>query len=249
MNNHLSVYSSEFVDNALEALGGLLHREADHIATAADWMADAIEHAGLVRAFGTGHSRLLAEEIFYRAGGLATVDAIFDGSTSGYSAVTMSEHAERLEGLGPLIVAHSRMAPPDVLLVFSQSGRNAVPIEVATSARARGVRTVAITSLRHSAGQPSRHSSGLHLKDVADLVIDTGTPDGDCSVALPNGLLMGPLSTLVGSAVAQILVIETAHRLCEKGIEPPVFHSGNVDGGREWNERLLERYWDRIPGW
>jgi uncharacterized phosphosugar-binding protein len=212
-------------------------------------MADAVAGDGLIRVFGTGHSRLLAEEIFYRAGGLAPVDAVLEGATSGYTSVSMSEHAERLEGLGALIVAHRRIAPPDVLLIFSQSGRNAVPIEVAQSARGRGVHTVGITSFQHAAGQPSRHSSGLHLKDVVEVAIDTGTPDGDCAVSLPNGMLMGPLSTVVGGAVAQMLVIETARRLLDRGIDPPVFRSGNVDGGREWNDGLLDRYWGRIPGW
>jgi len=172
----LSAPSLGYVDRANAALDQLVVREAPHLGTAATWMADAIAAGGLDRAFGTGHSHLLVEDMFYRAGGLATVDAILEDSVSGYHDVTKSEHVERLEGFGELIVAHRRMAPPDMLLVFSQSGRNAVPIEVAEAARRRGLRVVAVTSLLHARGQTSRHSSGRHLHDVVDLVIDTGTP-------------------------------------------------------------------------
>ncbi len=238
-----------FARAAAAAIDAAVEREAGHLSLGSTWLAEAIRDGGLVRVFGTGHSRLIAEEIFYRAGGLAPIDAVLEDTVSGYRDVTKSEFTERLEGLGELIVRHRRMAPPDVLLVISQSGRNAVPIEVAEAARARGIRTIAITSLLHAAGQPSRHSSGRHLHDVVDLVIDNGTPEGDCAVALANGMPVGPLSGVIGALLGQMLVIGAADRLLAWGIEPPVFRSGNVDGGREWSEKLLDRYWDRIRGW
>ena len=212
-------------------------------------MAEAIAAGGLVRVFGTGHSRLIAEEIFYRAGGLAPIDAILEDGVSGYHDVSKSEYTERLEGYGEMIVAHRRLAPPDLLIIVSQSGRNAVPIEVADAARSRGVRTIGITSIAHATDQPSRHSSGRHLHDAVDLVIDNGTPAGDCAVELANGTLVGPLSGVFGAAIAQLLVIGAADKLLSDGIEPPIFHSGNVDGGREATQVLLDRYWDRVRGW
>ena len=239
----------EFAAAAQRALAQAFEAEAVPLDQASEWIADAIAAGGVLRVFGTGHSRLLAEEIFYRAGGLVPVEAILDDDVSGYRDVTKSELAERLEGLGELIVAHSRIAPPDLLLVISQSGRNAVPIEAAQAARARGLRTVALTSLKHAAGQPSRHSSGLHLHEVVDLAIDNGVPDGDCAVRLDSGLLMGPLSGVVGAALAQALVIGAAEKLRQRGIDPPVFRSGNVDGGREANDVLIERYWPKVRGW
>jgi uncharacterized phosphosugar-binding protein len=238
-----------FGQAATATITATVEREAEHLRRGSTWMAEAIRDNGLVRVFGTGHSRLIAEEIFYRAGGLAPIDAVLEDTVSGYRDVTKSEFTERLEGLGELIVAHRRMAPPDVLLVISQSGRNAVPIEVAEAARARGIRTIAITSLLHSAGQPSRHSSGRHLHDVVDLTIDNGAPNGDCAVSLANDIPMGPLSTVMGALLGQILVIGAADQLLAWGVEPPVFRSGNVDGGGEWNKKLLDRYWDRIRGW
>ena len=240
---------AEFAKTAQSTLAAAFDAEAERLDHASEWIADAIAADGVLRVFGTGHSRLLAEEIFYRAGGLVPVEAILDDDVSGYRDVTKSELAERLEGLGELIVAHSRIAPPDVLLIISQSGRNAVPIEVAQAARARGLRTVALTSLRHAAGQPSRHSSGRHLHEVVDLAIDSGVPDGDCSIRLENGMLMGPLSGVVGAALVQALVIGAAEKLRQRGIEPPVFRSGNVDGGREANDELIERYWPKVRGW
>lgn len=239
----------DFVRSATATIDSTTEREAVHLQQGSRWLAEAVRDGGLIRVFGTGHSRLIAEEIFYRAGSLAPVDAVLEDTVSGYRDVTKSEFAERLEGLGELIVRHSRMAPPDVLLLVSQSGRNAVPIEVALAARGRGIRTIAITSLLHAAGQPSRHSSGRHLHDVVDLVIDNGAPDGDCSIRLDSGTLMGPLSGVMGALLAHVLVIGAADQLLAWGIQPPVFRSGNVDGGREASEALLDRYWDRIRGW
>jgi uncharacterized phosphosugar-binding protein len=238
-----------FLATARRGLDELETREAANLAQASAWMAEAIEGGGLVRIFGTGHSRLLAEEIFFRAGGLAPTDAILEDSVSGYHDVSKSELTERLEGYGQLIVEHRRMAAPDVLIVVSQSGRNAVPIDVALSARERGVRTIAITSIAHATNQPSRHSSGRHLHEVVDLVIDNGAPAGDCAVTLANGVPVGPVSGVLGAAIVQALVVGAADRLLADGIEPPLFRSGNVDGGREVSQRLLDQYWDRIRGW
>ena len=239
----------EYLAAARDGLEELTTREATNLAQASAWMAEAIEAGGLIRIFGTGHSRLLAEEIFFRAGGLAPTDAILEDSVSGYHDVSKSELTERIEGYGQLIVEHRRLAAPDVLIIVSQSGRNAVPIDVANAARARGVRTIGITSIAHASAQPSRHSSGRHLHEVVDLAIDNGAPAGDCAVTLANDVPVGPLSGVLGAAIVQTLVIGAADRLLADGVDPPVFRSGNVDGGREVSQRLLDQYWDRIRGW
>ena len=241
--------ASQFLDAVRAALAALPEREGEHLATASAWMADAVAAGGLIRVFGTGHSRLVAEEIFYRAGGLAPIDAILEDGVSGYHDVSKSEYTERLEGYGEMIVAHRRLVPPDVLIIISQSGRNAVPIEVADAARSRGVRTIGITSIAHANDQPSRHSSGRHLHDAVDLVIDNGSPAGDCAVQLENGVPAGPLSGVLGAAIVQMLVVGAEDRLLAAGVDPPVFRSGNVDGGREVSQALLDRYWDRVRGW
>lgn len=245
----LSQLAARFLAAASSGLAELGEREGEHLAQASAWMGEAIAAGGLVRIFGTGHSRLLAEEIFFRAGGLAPTDAILEDAVSGYHDVSKSELTERLEGFGEIIVAHRRLAPPDVLIIVSQSGRNAVPIEVADAARERGVRTIGITSIAHASSQPSRHSSGRHVHEVVDLVIDNGAPAGDCAVELANGVPVGPLSGVLGAAVVQMLVVGAADWLLAHGVEPPVFRSGNVDGGREESQKLLDRYWDRVRGW
>jgi uncharacterized phosphosugar-binding protein len=245
----LSQLAARFLAAASSGLAELGEREGEHLAQASAWMGEAIAAGGLVRIFGTGHSRLLAEEIFFRAGGLAPTDAILEDAVSGYHDVSKSELTERLEGFGEIIVAHRRLAPPDVLIIVSQSGRNAVPIEVADAARERGVRTIGITSIAHASSQPSRHSSGRHVHEAVDLVIDNGAPAGDCAVELANGVPVGPLSGVLGVAVVQMLVVGAADWLLAHGVEPPVFRSGNVDGGREESQKLLDRYWDRVRGW
>jgi len=151
----------EYLAAARRGLDALIAREAANLAQASAWMAEAIEAGGLIRIFGTGHSRLLAEEIFFRAGGLAPTDAILEDSVSGYHDVSKSELTERLEGYGQLIVEHRRLAPQDVLIIVSQSGRNSVPIDVANAARARGVGPSA------SPRSPTRPPSRLDIQAVA----------------------------------------------------------------------------------
>jgi uncharacterized phosphosugar-binding protein len=213
-------------------------------------VADTVKNEGIVYVFGTGHSHLIAEEVTYRAGGLAPVDAILEPSLTGHSEVVKSEQLERLEGFGRKIIEHRRLEPTDVLFVISNSGRNAAPIEAALAAKERGVRTIAVTSLEYSKRVSSRHSSGQRLYEVAELTIDNGGVFGD-AVLRPEGVgrPMGPTSGLGGVFVMHAVLARAAERLAAAGIEPPVFVSGNLDGAEEHNRELLDRYWGRVRIW
>lgn len=228
----------------------LVEREAGAVEQAAKLVADAVAGGGVVFTFGTGHSHLVAEEVAYRAGVLVPVDAILEPSLTGHQDVTKSEFLERLEGFGRAIVEHRRLTPADVLIVISNSGRNAAPIEVAMEARARGVPVVAITSLPYSQAVGSRHSSGRKLYEVADVVVDTGTPLGEGLLRLP-GLEqpLAPASGVVGIFAVQAIFALAAALLVERGLEPPVWESGNLDGASERNARRMERYRGRIRVW
>lgn len=223
-------------------------REA--IEQAASLAADVVAHGGIIYTFGTGHSHCVAEEVAYRAGGLAPVDAILEPSLTGNTDVVKSEFMERLEGLGAIILDHRRVTPGDLLIIISNSGRNAAPVEMALEARARGIKTVAITSLDYSRQTTSRHSSGYRLFEVAGIVIDNGGALGDAALRLP-GLEqpVGPTSSLAALFILHALMAQAAQKLLERGIQPPVFWSGNLDGAREKNQALLDRYWGRIRIW
>lgn len=222
----------------------------DKIGEAAQLVADAVANDGIVYTFGTGHSHCAAEEVVYRAGGLAPVDAILEPSLTGTTDVVKSEQMERLEGIGEVILNHRRLTDNDVLIIVSNSGRNAAPIDMAIGAKARGVPTIAITSMQYSSQVTARHSSGKHLYEVADVVIDNAAVFGDAALHL-EGLAppVGPTSNMMALFILHTITAEAAQRLLARGMTPPVFWSGNLDGAEDRNRALLDKYWNRIRVW
>jgi len=224
--------------------------QQDQIQKAAQLIADTVARDGIIYTFGTGHSHIIAEDVAYRAGGLVPVDAILEPSLTGHEKVMQSEYMERVEGMADVILNYYDISPKDSLIIISNSGRNAAPIEMAEGAHKRGVSTIAITSLAHSQGTNSRHSSGKKLFQIADIVIDNLCPKGDALIQL-EGL---PIPTGAGSGIAglfilQCMMVQAVEYLLERGITPPVFMSGNLDGSDEYNRHMLNRYKGRIKVW
>jgi uncharacterized phosphosugar-binding protein len=193
---------------------------------------------------------VIAEDVAYRAGGLAPLDAILEPSLTGHEKVSQSEYMERVEGMAAVILDYYHVSSRDALVVISNSGRNAAPIEMADGARARGVPVIGITSLQHSQGTTSRHSSGKKLYELADVVIDNCCPKGDCLLHL-DGLKppVGAGSGVAGLFIMHSIVVQTTQNLLDWGIQPPVFMSGNLDGSDKFNQVLLARYQGRIKIW
>lgn len=205
-----------------------------------------VEHmgdTGTLFVFGASHSSMIAQEVYYRAGGLATVKALFaPGLMLDQQPVTMTSELERLEGLGRIVVRSHGLGARDVLVVVSTSGRNAVPIDAALEAKERGAMVVALTSLPYSRSVPSRHSSSKRLFEVADVVLDTGTPAGDAAVDVPGtGKKMGPLSTVAGVLLINLLILQVVEELVARGRNPAILVSGNLDGGHEANLATYRR--------
>lgn len=226
------------------------HSQAAAVSQAAEVLADVIARDGIIYTFGTGHSHCVAEEVAYRAGGLAPIDPILEPSLTGNTEVVKSEYAERLEGFAPIILDHRRVTPNDAMIIISNSGRNGAPVEMALECRRRGIPTVAVTSLGYSRAVTSRHSSGKRLFEAADIVIDNGTELGDAALHLPGvDQPMGPLSNLSAIFLMHALMAQVADNLVNRGLEAPVFKSGNLDGARQVNARYLDRYWSRIRSW
>ncbi len=217
-------------------------RQRSAIETAAGWVADALLADRFLYVFGTGHSHLLAEEVFYRAGGLARVIPILDEPLMLHRGAAESTQVERRLGYAAELLKRYPVGPGDVLLVASNSGRNAVPIELTQEARARGARTIALTSLTQSAAWPSRHPSGKKLADVAELVLDNGVRDGDAAVAIPGlSQRVGPTSSVTGLLLVNLLVVSAIEKATELGQPPEVFISSNA-GGDDHNERLISQF-------
>ncbi|MGC8787651.1 MAG: sugar isomerase domain-containing protein [Anaerolineae bacterium] len=242
--------AQEYAKAIQDVLQRIIETQMGQIERAAQIAADAIAQDGILYTFGTGHSHVIAEDVAYRAGGLAPVDAILEPSLTGHSKVWQSEYMERVEGMAEVILNYYGISSKDALVVISNSGRNAAPIEMAAGAKARGVPVIAITSLAHSKGTTSRHSSGKKLYELADVVIDNCCPKGDCLLHLPGlQVPVGAGSGVAGMFIMHSIIVQTIQNLLERGIQPPVFMSGNLDGSDEYNQAILERYKGRIKIW
>ena len=204
--------------------------QMDCIGQAGKVIADAIAQEGTLHTFGTGHSHMLAEELYIRAGGLAYVNAILEPSLMLHDDPVRATALERQEGLAAEILAKYELWAGDVLIVVSNSGRNPVPIEMALLAKERGLVVIALTSLAHSQAVTSRHSSGRRLFEVADIVLDNGGEVRDAVLEV-EGLSTKacPTSTVVGAAILNAVVAATIEELLGTGVVPPVLVSSNVD--------------------
>jgi len=209
------------------------HSQIDSIVQAGKVIADAIILGGTLHIFGTGHSHMLAEELYVRAGGLACVNAILEPSLMLHEDPVRATELERQEGLAAEILAKHEMRAGDVLIVVSNSGRNPVPIEMALLARERGLMVIALTSLDHSQAVNSRHSSGRRLFAVADIVLDNGGEVGDAVLEVEGHPTKAcPTSTVIGAAILNAVVGTAIEELLSMGIAPPVLVSSNVNGSQ-----------------
>jgi len=210
------------------------------IDAAATLLADAIATGHTVHAFGSGHSHMLAEELFYRAGGLVRVRPLLFEGLMLHASAPLSTALERLPGLAQALLDDHAIAPGDVLLICSNSGSNTVTVDLARLARDSGVHIIAITSLRHATSPQARVTGGPRLHEMAEVVIDNGGFVGDAAVDI-DGLAtrVGPTSTVVGAAIVNALVAETVERVVARGVIPDIYASSNVAGGDAANQRFM----------
>lgn len=160
---------------------------------------------------------------------------------------TLGSALERVDGLASAVLDTSPLRSGDALVIISLSGRNALPVEMAQRARALGIKVIGVTSVAYAAQTTSRHSSGTFLKDHCDLVLDSKIAVGDAELTLDTiPAPFAPASTVVTTALMQAVLATTAATLADRGIEPPLLRSGNVDGGHDWNNRVMDEYGDRI---
>jgi len=240
----------EFFDKVHDILTEVEVGQEESIGRAAALVTECLLHDGIVYTFGCGHSHCAAEELCWRAGSLVPVDAILEPSLTGHTQLLKSGQLERLEGFPAVILDQREIGAHDVIIVISNSGRNAAPIEMAMEANKRHLPVIAITSLQHSRGTTSRHSSGKKLYELADVVIDNGAPLGDATLHL-EGLRqpVGPVSNIIAVSVLHAIMVQAAQNLLDQGIEPPVFMSGNLDGADEYNDQFLRKYRHRVLLW
>lgn len=238
MNNKFTYIS------LVEALFEKVNNEqAEEIMTLANKMAENIRDNKIIHVFGTGHSHMIGIELFCRAGGLANVNAILDQDTLTSNGARRSGALEKLSGLADIIYDQYNIQAGDMIIITSNSGRNAVPIEMAMRAQKEGVYTVALTNYEQSKKTVSRHPSGKKLYEFADLILDNCVPEGD-SMETVGGVETAPGSSLSSMLILNTAVNEALKILVAEGEDLPIFQSQNVDGFD--NDALYAKYEDRV---
>jgi uncharacterized phosphosugar-binding protein len=245
----MNTLANTYLNTVIELLSRLKDEEMDAIDQAAKLIADAIEQGHSLFAFGCTHSSLPIQDLVYRAGGLMLVNPLFGPGITALDIkpTTISSGMEQMEGYAKVILDNSPMKTGDVLILVSVSGRNAVPMELAQLAQERGIKVIGVTSREYSEAVSSRHSSGKKMNDFADILLDNKAPKGD-AVLQAEGVpqKFTPVSGVTSIALLQALIAATIEELLHRDIVPPIFLAANVDGGKEYNARLLAQYRDRI---
>lgn len=227
-----------YLDEIIYLLKKIEQEEKDNIQKAAQRVAEVIKNDGIIFVFGCGHSHLPALDSFYRAGGLANVSPILDADLMLFNGAAKSGRLEKMSGIAAEVYRRYSLTNNDMLFVISASGKNAVPIEMAEIAKANGVFTVAIASSSYQA-------KGARLLEITDVGIDCKVPYGDAVLSVGNER-MGGLSTYASMFILNSALIEGARLAQSQGAEIPVYRSGNVEGGQQYNIRLEERFFSRI---
>jgi uncharacterized phosphosugar-binding protein len=233
----------QYIAHIQTLINQVLEKQMDKVDEAGTIVANTVMNNGFVYTFGTGHSHMMAEELFYRAGGLARIYPILEDALMLHNGAMKSTEMERLGGYAALILDRYECTRRDCLIIASNSGRNTVNIEMVEAAHQKGMKVIALTNLKHSEAQESRHSSGLKLYQIADLVLDNEGCLGDASMYIPEiDRNIGATSTSLGAMLLQAVAISAVEQMIDKGHIPEVFSSSNLDEGDEINGEILSRY-------
>lgn len=228
----------EFFDKAEESMEKLKNTQGGNIHNAALLISESIRSGGILQAFGSGHSYAGAIEVCGRAGGLIPSKIIRDHSDGIFESV---------EGNAYYLMRQVDVRPEDVFIIISNSGRNPLSIEIAEYVKKKGCKVIVVTALDISKASASRHSSGKLLYEFADVVLDNQSEFGDAALEIEGfDTKVCGTSSFSTCLLLQQTIYEAIRDMVEKGYEPPVFKSANVDGGREFNQILEEKYADRI---
>ena len=219
----------EYYTKLTAILDEVVRRNDKQLIAASELFSNAIINDNMIQILGTGHSHMVGLEGFIRAGGLGNINAILDSSVLTSDGALRGSALEKLPGLADILWDDQNIHCDDVIVVVSNSGRNALPIEFALRAKKQGHTVIAITSVEHSSQFESRHHSGKKLMDIADIVLDNCTPTGDGAIEI-NHRPTGGVSSISGMLLINILCTESQKLALAKGVTPLIFSSQNADG-------------------
>ncbi len=233
----------EYIENIKLIIEKISTDGAETIEKTAEIFADTLISGRRIFLFGTGHSHMLAEELFYRAGGLVNIQPILIDSLMLHISASGSTIAEREEGIADKIFDEYSIKKDDTIVIISNSGRNGVVIDMALLCKEKGVNVVALTNLEHSLSSVSRHKSRKRLCEVADIVLDNGGCLGDACIEIENinGKIC-PTSTVCGAMILNAAIAQCVDICAKRGFCPDHYSSSNIEGGDEINNRLIEKY-------
>lgn len=228
------------------------------IERAAEWFAASIQAGRMVHVFGSGHSRIMVEEMWPRYGSFPGFNPIVELSLTFHNLVVgangqrQAMFLENVSGLAERILRNFDLSTADSALVISSSGCNIVPIEMAELFQKKGVKVVAIITREHANASKSKDARGKKLEDFADLVLDTGAPVGDAMVRVPHlNEPVAPGSTVGGAMIVNAIKAEVAAKLALAGMPPRVLTAGAIVGdarAKELFESAYDEHAHRLAG-
>ena len=233
-----------YAENIFKVISEIEKNEEEKIMAAAKIAENVIKNDGIIYVFGCGHSHLVGLDSFYRAGGLANVSAVLDTDLMLHNGAAKSSYMEKMEDISPEIFRRYCITEKDCIFVISSSGKNGAPVEMGLCAKRAGVPSVAITSMEYK-NDKSKHSSGKRLFEACDMYIDCHVPHGDATVPVGEKM-MGSVSTIAGTFILQTVLMEAAAACERDGVDAPVYKSGNIEGGGEYNKALIDNYLNRV---
>ena len=235
----------EFNDKVKQLIDIVYQEESDNIKDAGKVIFDAVKEKGILHVFATGHSHMLAEEMFYRAGGLVAINPVLRPFLMQHEGAISSTKFERLSGIAKIIYDGLDINDNDPFIVVSNSGINAVPVEFAQIARGNNHKVIVITSVDSSKNLKPRTIDNKHLYECGDIVINNHVPHGDGIIQTQYGNV-GAVSSIICSYIAQNIILEVINLFIKNNITPPIYMSANIEGGDKHNEKIYEEYKNRV---
>ena len=240
--------NKEYLDNIRQLLKKLESTQEQHIEDVAQVCAEAISEEHLLYFFGTGHSHMIVEEMFYRSGGLVPINPILSDELMLHTGAITSTQMERKSGKAAEVLGKASLQKGDTIIISSNTGINTVPVEAALYAKQKGLTVVCVTSKTISEQLKPRSAIGKHLCDVSDIVIDNHAPFGDGVFTVPGtNQVTGGASTFGSLFIAQRIVLKIENLYLKNGEIPPILRSANIPGGDEFNAKAVALYRTRIP--
>lgn len=230
----------KFKSNIFSVIEKIDETQFEEIERAAEIFKSTVKNKGIIYAIGTGHSFAGAIEFAGRAGGFVNTRALdnFYGHSGWF---------ENIEGVGDVFSSLLDLQPHDAFVIISNSGNKSLQVELAQKIKQLGIKIIAVVNKGDANNATPKHSSGLKLADLADVVIDNCCFSGDCSIEIPaSEVKVGPTSSIAVAYIANCISIRATELIIDAGISLPILKSINQPGGKEYNLSLLDEYKSRV---